>query len=271
MEFFPLGVLPDQSGLILYEAGYLGENDWWNFSNCLSPFWRLYYNFQPGHRVIFSQVAYELGPAHLMLIPDHQLFHSVGETPVPHCWLTFNVTRRLAPEQSVPVLLSPDQTERELLARLARQFTGVGEGDCQAILHTSLALLHLVLIRPEIRWREPQLSEGLVRACRRIEAEYSKPLHLADLARTAGHCERSFARLFTSWRGVSPTRFLSQVRVREAASLLVNTDLSLDEIAERTGFPDRYYMSRVFKRIIGDSPAHFRKSHALKPSHLPAS
>jgi AraC family transcriptional regulator of arabinose operon len=62
---------------------------------------------------------------------------------------------------------------------------------------------------------------------------------------------------------VSPSRFLSQVRVREAARLLANTDYSLDEIAEQTGFPDRYYMSRVFKRILEDSPAHFRKRHSL--------
>jgi transcriptional regulator GlxA family with amidase domain len=149
-----------------------------------------------------------------------------------------------------------------MLGQLTAQFTGVGTGDRQAILHTSLALLHLLLIRPEIRWQETLLPEGLLRAYRRIETDYAAPLHLAELARIAGLGPRSFARLFIHWRGVSPTRFLGQVRVREAARLLANTHHSLDEIAERTGFPDRYYMSRVFKRIIGDSPAHFRKRHS---------
>ena len=55
VEFFPLGVPPDHSGLVLYEAGYLPANDWWNFPNVLSPFWRLYYNARKGHRVIFPE------------------------------------------------------------------------------------------------------------------------------------------------------------------------------------------------------------------------
>ncbi len=99
MEFFPLGVLPDQSGVVLHEAGYVPKNDYWAFPNTLSPFWRLYFNGLPGHKVLFPGAEYPLTPEHLMLIPDHQLFHSVGRGPVPHWWLTFNVARRLDARQ----------------------------------------------------------------------------------------------------------------------------------------------------------------------------
>jgi len=53
MEFFPLGVPPDLSGVVLHEAGFLAKNDWWSFPNVLGPFWRLYYNSRPGHKVVF--------------------------------------------------------------------------------------------------------------------------------------------------------------------------------------------------------------------------
>ncbi len=150
-----------------------------------------------------------------------------------------------------------------MLRRLALSFSGVGEGDRERVLHTSLALLHDVLIRPEIHWQQQALSESLRRALHRIETEYAKPLRVADLARTAGLCVRGFAKAFKECRGITPGRFLSQVRVREAASLLANTQTSIEEIAEATGFPSRHYLSRIFKRLLGDSPAHFRQRQTL--------
>ena len=117
VEFFPLGVPADHAGFVLYEAGYLPRNDWWNFPNVLSPFWRLYYNARKGHKVVFQQREVELTSKHLMLIPDHQLFHCCGCTPVPTLWFAFNVARRLVPQQPIPILLPPTRTERALIRR----------------------------------------------------------------------------------------------------------------------------------------------------------
>ena len=86
MEFLPLGVLPDQSGVVLHEVGFLAKNDWWNFPNVFSPFWRFFYNTRPGHKVVFRDAEYELTPDRVMLIPDHQLFQARGNgstRPVP--------------------------------------------------------------------------------------------------------------------------------------------------------------------------------------------
>lgn len=265
VEFFPVGVVPDQSGLILHEVGYLAANDDWNFPNVLSPFWRLYYNSASGHKVVFAHGEFPLTREHIVLIPDHVLFSSVGHVPVPHCWITFSVNRHLDLGHPIPIRLRPTRVELDLLRRLAGCYTGIGEGDSISIMHIALALLHLVLIRPEIQWQPQEVTPGLLRAFRKIETDYAQPLHINDLARVAGLCAGRFARLFKNWRGVSPHRFLSQVRVRQAANLLVNTDLTMDEIAEATGFPNRYYMSRVFKKIVGESPARFRRAHSLRP------
>jgi AraC-like DNA-binding protein len=261
MEFFPLGVLPDQSGVVLHETSFLPKNDWWNFPNVLSPFWRLYYNSRPGHKVVFPGAEYELDSRHILLIPDHQLFHTQGNVPVPHFWMSFQVARRLHPIQKIPIRLRPGPVERLLLQRLRRYFTGIGTGNREGILHTSLALLHAVLVRPEIRWQPDRPPDSIRRALQRIESEYAQPLSVPDLARTAGLSASVFAKAFKRLQGVTPGRFLSQVRVRESAFLLVNTRMSLEQIAERTGFPNRHYFSRVFKRVTRDSPALFRANH----------
>ena len=45
--------------------------------------------------------------------------------------------------------------------------------------------------------------------------------------------------------------------------LLVHTNLSICEIAQKIGFDDPYYFSRLFKKEMGLSPAHYRKTHIL--------
>jgi two-component system response regulator YesN len=57
---------------------------------------------------------------------------------------------------------------------------------------------------------------------------------------------------------------VSEVRVRKAATLLRGTRQSIEEIAEQTGFPNRYYFSRVFKKMTGHSPADFRAKYRFK-------
>ena len=138
MEFFPPGLMPDQSGILLHETGYLAKNDWWNFPNTLSPFWRLYYNARPGHKVVFANGDCPLTPEHLVMIPDHQLFHSVGKGPVPHLWLSFLVGRRLDPGQVIPILLPPSDVERQLIRELSGQFTGIGTEFCTSASRCSI-------------------------------------------------------------------------------------------------------------------------------------
>jgi AraC family transcriptional regulator, arabinose operon regulatory protein len=261
MEFFPLGMIPDQSGVLLHEAGYLERNDWWIFPNTLSPFWRLYFNARAGHKVVFPNAEYELTPEHIVLIPDHQLFDSLGRGPVPHTWMTFQVARRIDPRQAVPLLLRPTATERGLLREFADQFTGIGAGNRDRILHVSLALLHLLLSRREIHWQTAMPSEALRRTLRQIETQHAAALKMGDLARLAGLSLRGFSKAFKQMQGISPGRFLARVRVREAANLLANTTRSLEEIAGQTGFANRHYLSRMFKKVTGDSPAHFRRTH----------
>ncbi len=258
MEFFPLGVTPDHSGLVLHESGYLERNDWWVFPHTFSPFWRLYYNRQPGHRVIFPHGEFPLEPGHIMLIPDHQLFESQGLGPVPHCWMNFQVSRRLASKQKVPILLLPAQVELELIEAIASCFQGIGRGDRDRIFHTSLALLHLVLSRRELHWQQGPGSESVQRAMRAIEEHALADLSVHALAAAAGLSPRGLSKAMQREFGLAPVQILAQARVREAASLLANTHDSIDTIAEKTGFPNRFYFSRVFKRQTGYSPARLR-------------
>lgn len=263
VEFLPLGVSSDRSGLVLHEAGFKPRLRRWNFPNVLSPFWRLYYDFKPGHKVIFPEQEVRLGADRIVLIPDHCLFHCQGDEAVPSLWLTFSHPRRPVANQAIPILLEPSRTEEHLLADLAELFRRDRDGrHHHRILAHSLALLEVVLCRPEIHWLE-HMPDNLTAVLRYIEQHFAEPLYVPDLARLAGLSESAFARLFRRHRGIPPRQFVVQVRVREAAHLLLHTELTIEDVAQRAGFPNAFYFGRVFKRLTGEPPARFRHQHQV--------
>jgi len=269
-EFFPLGVLPDRAGFTRHETGHDPANDQWDFPSVLSPFWRLYHNGRPGHYVLFGDRRIDLRPARIVLIPDRMRFHCHGYVPVPPTWLAFTVARRPSPCQSMPIMLPPLPAEIALLNDLMRLIlANDGGSNRNRIFHDSMALLHVTLSRPEIRWQE-NTSSYVAKTVEYIEQHYASPLYIPCLAQKLDLCTETLARSFKQSQGETIGQFITKVRVRRAADMLAQTDVTIDEVAEATGFPNRYYLSRVFKKITGQSPAEFRQRHAIRTAQCSA-
>jgi len=259
IEYAPLGPPVTAEQVLIHEIGFLARNDWWIFPNTVSPFWRLYYNAKSGHRVVFNDQTIELAPDHLVLIPDHLVFDSEGLGSVPHFWMAFSVGLYL--KHGGPRVLKVRAEEAQLINRICRSFTGPGRGDRFSIFHQSAALLHLVIARPEIGWDEQPRSSSALKVAAHISRNFAGKLDVPGLAKLAGVSPRALSDLFQREYHVSPTRFISRVRVSEAAKMLVETELPLDVVAQRTGFPNRFYLTRVFTKLTGKAPACYRRDH----------
>lgn len=261
IEYDPLGVKPDRTGITLHEAGYLAANRNWNFPGVFSPFWRLYYNGKSGHCVLFGERMVELTPGHIMLIPPHCLFHCLGLNPVPTFWLAFSFIHTLRLDHVPPVLLKPRDPELCLIRDLKRLISADRTWEPNdAIFRTSLALLHVTLARRELQW-QPPLPDTMMRVCNHIEQNLGAPLANPILAGKAGLSVAGFERVFKRHFGTTAARYVTEMRIREAARLLLQTDKTIDAIAELTGFPNRAYFSRVFRQVIDEAPARFRRKH----------
>jgi transcriptional regulator GlxA family with amidase domain len=129
-----------------------------------------------------------------------------------------------------------------------------------AIYRNSLALLQVVLSRPELRW-QPPLPEHLLHVRQHIEENLRAKLTAPLLAKRAALSVAGFNRAFRRHFATTPARYVTEMRVREAARLLLQTAETIDAIAEHTGFPNRAYFSRVFKHITDEAPAGFRRKH----------
>ena len=105
------------------------------------------------------------------------------------------------------------------------------------------------------------LSPGAMRRVREyVEVHLDESIDLSMLAGVAGLSVHHFARQFKQSAGVTPHVYLTQKRVERAREMLVQTDLSLAEIAFTVGFFDQGHLARHFRHMLGTTPREFRWS-----------
>jgi transcriptional regulator GlxA family with amidase domain len=100
------------------------------------------------------------------------------------------------------------------------------------------------------------LRDLLPWALERIE----HPVTVTDLARRAGMSARNLARHFNAVTGTSPLRWLLAQRVRLAQELLETSDLSIGQIASRTGMGTPTTLRRHFSQQLGVPPETYRRT-----------
>ncbi len=92
-------------------------------------------------------------------------------------------------------------------------------------------------------------------------------LSVDELARQATMSPRSFARLFRHEVGKTPGRHIEDLRLEAARRQLESTSLSLDEIADASGFSSAEILRRVFGRRLGVTPGQYRASFGQSGMH----
>ncbi len=93
-----------------------------------------------------------------------------------------------------------------------------------------------------------------------LEERLPQPVALADLAATAQLSQAHFARAFKAATGLAPYQYQLRARIRRAQALLEVGSMTLEEIAEATGFVDASHLARRFRSEIGVTPAAWRRT-----------
>ena len=264
VEFEPVWTNLPARGIVLHECGHLAANRNWNYPGVFSPFWRLYFNSDPGHHILFDFRTVELDSSRVALISPHHRFHCRGENRVSHLWIHFSFSQ--LPENAEQAVFEVFPTDTLLcLARDLKDLLSKKANLPREQIHQAASALVLTtLARSGIRWKPP-LPENLERLRRHIQANLLGDLRNPTLAKTAAISVPSLSRLFRNFLGRSPAHYVTEIRVREAARLLLESNLNIDKVAEQTGFPNRFYFSRVFKVVSGETPAQFRSKYGSAP------
>jgi AraC family L-rhamnose operon regulatory protein RhaS len=92
-----------------------------------------------------------------------------------------------------------------------------------------------------------------------VEENYNRDITGKDIADYACLSQDYLSKQFKSVMAMTPIEYIRKFRIAKSMDLLKTTDMSISDIAAATGFSDLSLFSRVFKQIIGISPAAFRK------------
>ncbi len=99
---------------------------------------------------------------------------------------------------------------------------------------------------------------GLWRVLEHLRASYAQPQRVVDLAAMSGMSASHFSRSFKAAFGTSPIDWVRRERINHAKQMLAGAGQLVKEVAERVGYPDRFYFSKDFKQLTGMTPREFR-------------
>lgn len=94
-----------------------------------------------------------------------------------------------------------------------------------------------------------------------LESHIADQTTIAELSALLDLSRFHFIRAFKKTVGMSPHKFILQRRIERARELLADQNLSIAEIAGRTGFNGAAQLSRVFRQIVGTTPTAFRSGN----------
>ena len=238
-----------------------------------SPFWRLYVNDSSGASITHAERRLVLQANRIYLIPAWVRFQAAATRPLIQDYMHFYVTglpptllRRFFDR---PLLLPRDS----VLDGLCRRWReGFGSGPAFPKLSWATALAYAAVAEAT-----GALSEAAQRACfdswtkfspigpalECIDQRLSDPPANPELARLCHLSTDHFIRQFRLIVGMTPTQYGQERRVALAAQWLTATSRTIEEIADASGFTDRFHFSRVFKARLGLPPVAYRRLHRI--------
>lgn len=119
--------------------------------------------------------------------------------------------------------------------------------------------------------RDQQLQstvETMEQVVEYIQKNYKEKINVTKIAELFFLERRRLAYLFERHTGLAPNTYITEYRITKSKALLKRAELSIAEVAERVGYDDCFYFSRVFKKQTGISPSTYRRKKSREWSNV---
>lgn len=108
--------------------------------------------------------------------------------------------------------------------------------------------------------------DGLTKVVDHIQKRFDGDLDIPALARMAGLSEVQFERNFRKVMKETPSKYINKTRMRAACQMLLRSDLSVAEVARKSGFSDPGYFAKRFFLYLKISPTDYRLKYRNRPA-----
>jgi len=255
-----LGVTISTGGRTLCRPGHWsGKNEW-------SHQVKLYHPVSGHAWVRVGDEVTRLRAGQLCLIPPHVKVSYGTSSKIVIEWLHFRLQSslldiRLGSLAKAHLFNQAVTTRWSPVCRLIERF--IQERSVNDAFRIHAMLLELVgLTLTHLPQENPQTllaHERLAPALQYLDDRAVKHPALRDIARTVHLSPEHFHRLFRATFYTTPYQYAHARRMALAKNLLSEGLASVKEVAERTGYDDPFYFSRVFQRYFGVNPGRVRR------------
>ncbi len=165
------------------------------------------------------------------------------------CKLSFSLKAKAVIERTLRAMLSennmPDGYTSEILLLFMKQFL--------------IDLVRRGTVMNDFVRSNDSFGRDIEAVIRYISENYARPITLEEAAESINLAPTYFSRKFKSVTGSNFRDFVINIRIRQASQMLLTTDDSVTEIAQKCGFNSANYFKDCFRRTVGLSPTQFKK------------
>ncbi len=247
------------------------------------PFYEIYYLMSGDRRFYIDQDTYTLHKGDALLIQKENMHRSTYLLDKSHERYVINVTDQfLEPmfehfskemimscfsDSYVSIPVSRREYVEDLLFKMECEYK-MSDDFSVYLLRNHLYELLIFMLRCHRHQYESadqfiESDEIIQNVVKYICSHYHQGISLEDVAKQANMSATYFSRKFKKMTGFGFKEYLSSVRLRSAETLLLESKLSITEIALRCGFNDSNYFGDAFKKSRGMSPHQYRKNKGI--------
>jgi AraC-like DNA-binding protein len=257
-------IIPPKSALSVFDSplrlDFAGEYEapkGKNFPLHKHPYWEMIY-FRTGN--IQCQIGndfYDICPGTMLIIPPGFTHGDIALTAYSNFYLSIDDTM----DRPWPRLCrdNAESTFGSLCERIVAEFA-CKLPEYEKMVYFLLGQLDIQLLRYSYRHRQHSAERVVYEAEQIVNQRFTTSLTIEAIAREIGVSPAYLRANFKRLRGVTLMSTLQTFRIQRALALISQTDLSLENIAQMSGYDSASHMSRYIKRSTGKSPGAFRNS-----------
>lgn len=249
-------------------------NTWFSESNS-HTFYELLYFYKGRGSVFVDGKEYHVNSGNLVVYYPgvvHREQTSI-DSPFQFAFLAFEISKALEgnfiflPSKASGPIVNPGKYHYQLedkfsqLLNEAKIHIDGYEVMCDSLLSSIIIQISRIEAANKIDYSD---SNESLKIKSFIDNNYTKNLTLESLSQIVYISKHHLAHMFKNKIGVPPISYLINKRMDEAKRLLTETNMGILEISNIIGYENQNYFSQLFKKIVGESPLHYRQHNSSK-------